>query len=137
MCNKGTIVRRDCTKQSGTRCAPCEDGTYMNQPNGLTRCLSCTSCDPGHGLFEQKKCTLTSDTVCDILSGYFCKTLEATGCSLAEKHSSCKPGQRIKEHGTSSSDTVCEDCQSGYFSQEGVNCTAWTVNLQLWDQQTV
>lgn len=53
----------------------------------------------GNGLFEQQKCTKTSDTVCDVLTGYFCKSLEDTGCTLAEEHSSCKPGQRVKKNG--------------------------------------
>ncbi|XP_070825450.1 tumor necrosis factor receptor superfamily member 14-like isoform X1 [Chaetodon trifascialis] len=127
MCHEGTVVRRDCTPQSGTRCGPCENGTFMNQPNGLNKCFSCTSCDPGQGLIVQQQCTATSDTVCDVSSGYFCRRLaDDTGCSLAEKYTRCAPGQRIKEPGTSRTDTVCENCQPGYFSHDGVDCTAWT-----------
>nr|BAN82749.1 tumor necrosis factor receptor superfamily member 14 precursor [Oplegnathus fasciatus] len=82
----------------------------------------------GQGLFARQECTTTTDAVCDVLSGFFCKTLaDDTGCSLAEKHTHCEPGQRIKEAGTSRTDTVCELCQPGYFSQDGVNCTAWTI----------
>uniref|UniRef100_A0A3B4VQB0 TNFR-Cys domain-containing protein n=1 Tax=Seriola dumerili TaxID=41447 RepID=A0A3B4VQB0_SERDU len=126
----GTVVRRDCTPQSGTRCSLCNNGTFMNQPNGLNKCFPCTSCVPAHGVFAQQKCTVTTDTVCDVLSGYFCRSLaNDTGCSLAEKHTHCAPGQRIKEPGTSRTDTVCEDCQPGYFSQDGVNCTAWTIGF--------
>ncbi|KAM9350295.1 tumor necrosis factor receptor superfamily member 14-like [Symphorus nematophorus] len=128
MCHEGTFVRRDCTLQSGTRCSPCESGTFMNQPNALSRCFSCTTCDQGQGLFFRKACTATSDSVCDVLSGFFCTTLSAdSGCSQAEEHSRCTAGQRIKEPGTSRTDTVCEDCQPGSFSLYGVNCTAWTV----------
>ncbi|XP_041802610.1 tumor necrosis factor receptor superfamily member 14-like isoform X2 [Chelmon rostratus] len=128
MCHEGTVVRRDCTPQSGTRCGLCEDGTFMNQPNGLYSCFPCTSCDPGQGLFVQQECKAASDTVCDVSSGYFCVSLtDDTGCSLAEKHKHCTPGQRIKEPGTSRTDTVCELCQPGYFSHDGVNCTAWTI----------
>ncbi|XP_035997900.1 tumor necrosis factor receptor superfamily member 14 isoform X1 [Fundulus heteroclitus] len=126
MCHEGTVVQRDCTVQSGTRCIPCEAGTYMNKPNGLKRCFSCSSCAPGFGLFVKQNCTQTSDTVCDVLSGYFCKSLTDTGCSTAEKHSVCEPGQRIKQPGTSRHDTVCEACQEGSFSPDGLNCTLWT-----------
>ncbi|XP_029292249.1 tumor necrosis factor receptor superfamily member 14-like isoform X2 [Cottoperca gobio] len=129
----GTVVRRDCTPQSGTRCGPCMNGTFMNQPNGLINCFTCTTCDHGHGLFAYQSCSATTDTVCHVLHGYLCKGLmDHTGCSLAQKHTRCAAGQRIKEPGknnlrTSRTDTVCEPCPSGYFSQDGVNCTDWNV----------
>ncbi|XP_018557145.1 tumor necrosis factor receptor superfamily member 14 isoform X1 [Lates calcarifer] len=127
-CHEGTVVQRDCTPQLGTRCSPCENGTFMNQPNGLKKCFPCTTCVSAHGLFTQQKCAATTDTVCDVLSGYYCKSVvDDRGCSMAEKHTPCAPGQMIKEPGTSRTDTVCEDCQPGYFSQDGVNCTAWTI----------
>ncbi|XP_037629689.1 tumor necrosis factor receptor superfamily member 14-like [Sebastes umbrosus] len=126
-CLEGSVVQRDCTQKSGTRCSACVNGTYMNQPNGLSKCFLCTSCDQGHGLFAQQECTTTTDTICDVLSGYFCKHLmDDAGCSLAKKHSPCEPGHRIKVPGTSRNDTVCELCQPGHFSQDGWNCTAWT-----------
>lgn len=128
LCFEGTFVRKDCTQQVGTKCRPCENGTYMNQPNGLNKCFPCTSCNPGHGLFVQQVCRTTHNTVCEVLPGYFCKSFaDDTGCSLAEKHKRCAAGERIKEPGTSRTDTVCERCQPGYFSQDGVNCTAWTI----------
>ncbi|XP_027869616.1 tumor necrosis factor receptor superfamily member 14 [Xiphophorus couchianus] len=127
MCQKGTVVGRDCTAESGTRCVPCATGTYMNQENGLKRCFSCSTCDPVLGLFAKQDCKSTSDAVCDVLSGFFCKSLtDSTGCSTAEKHSVCKPGERIKQPGTSRHDAVCEACQQGSFSTDGVNCTLWT-----------
>ncbi|KAK2898119.1 tumor necrosis factor receptor superfamily member 14-like [Channa argus] len=129
MCSKGNVVRRDCTQFSATYCVPCEDGTFMNKPNGLTRCFPCSTCGAAQGLFAQQKCTATTDVVCDVVSGYFCRSLsdDGTGCSFAVRHKVCAPGQRIEAPGTSRSDTVCEDCPHGYFSEDGVNCTAWTV----------
>lgn len=54
----------------------------------------------GHGLFVKQECTTTTDTVCDVLSGYFCKEfMDDIGCSLAQKHTHCAPGERIKEPG--------------------------------------
>ncbi|XP_040919209.1 tumor necrosis factor receptor superfamily member 21-like isoform X3 [Toxotes jaculatrix] len=100
----GTVVRRDCTEQSGTQCIPCADGTFMNHPNGLNKCFPCTSCVPALGLFSKQKCTATSDTVCDVLSGYFCKSLaDDTGCIMAEKHTKCAPGQRTEQPGKENS----------------------------------
>ncbi|XP_028439479.1 tumor necrosis factor receptor superfamily member 14-like isoform X2 [Perca flavescens] len=132
MCHEGTIVRRDCTPQSSTRCTSCVNGTFMNKPNGLSSCIPCVVCDQGHGLFVKQECTATTNTVCDVSSGYFCKELmDDTGCSLARKHTHCTPGERIKEHGTRKTDTVCQQCQPGYFSKDGVNCTEWTICLDI------
>ncbi|KAM8862879.1 tumor necrosis factor receptor superfamily member 14-like isoform 3-T3 [Spinachia spinachia] len=123
----GSVVKRDCTAQSGTRCVACVNGTYMNQPNGLTRCFPCSSCDQGRGLFAQQGCTLTRDTICEVITGYFCEDLlDDKGCSLAHRHSRCIPGERIKERGTRRTDTTCEPCPAGSFSVEGLNCTLWT-----------
>ncbi|XP_061591561.1 tumor necrosis factor receptor superfamily member 14-like isoform X2 [Cololabis saira] len=126
-CNEGMKVTEDCMIDSGTRCGPCETGTFMNKPSGLKYCFPCTVCHLGDGLFVKEECKKTSDTVCEALTGYFCRSYsDDTGCSLADKHSSCKSGQRIKEAGTTRNDTVCEDCRQGYFSSDGVNCTLWT-----------
>ncbi|XP_034731759.1 tumor necrosis factor receptor superfamily member 14-like isoform X1 [Etheostoma cragini] len=128
MCSEGTVVRIDCTPQSGTRCSPCVNGTFMKKPNGLRSCIPCIVCD--QGLFVKQACTATTDTVCDVLSGHFCKELiDDTGCSVAQKHTHCAPGERIKEPGTRQTDTVCEQCQPGFFSTDGVNCTNWTICL--------
>ncbi|XP_035014818.1 tumor necrosis factor receptor superfamily member 14-like isoform X2 [Hippoglossus stenolepis] len=128
MCHEGTFVQSDCTPLSGTRCRPCDNGTYMDQPNGLKKCFSCSSCVADNGLFVWQKCTNKTDTVCDVLNGFFCKSLaEVTGCSMAEKHTRCAAGQRIKEPGTDRTDTVCEDCLMGFFSHDGVKCTPWTI----------
>ncbi|XP_039656632.1 tumor necrosis factor receptor superfamily member 14-like isoform X2 [Perca fluviatilis] len=137
MCNEGTVVRRDCTLKSGTRCSSCVNGTFMNKPNGLSNCIPCIVCDQGHGLFVKQECTATTNTVCDVSSGCFCKELmDDTGCSLAQKHTQCTPGERIKELGTRTKDTVCEQCQPGYFSKDGVNCTDWTICLDTQVQVT-
>ncbi|KAF7645742.1 hypothetical protein LDENG_00199030 [Lucifuga dentata] len=138
MCHEGTVVKKDCEPDSGTQCVSCESGTFMNKANGLNKCFPCTSCDRGldanqriivgDGLFAKRSCNPKNDVICDVLNGHYCISFnEETGCSLAEKHKRCTPGQRIKEAGTRKSDTVCEDCQPGHFSQDGVDCIAQTM----------
>ncbi|XP_064778187.1 tumor necrosis factor receptor superfamily member 14-like isoform X1 [Oncorhynchus masou masou] len=127
MCGKGLVVRRDCTIESSTSCIPCIRGTFMNEANGLTKCFPCSSCDPGLGLFTQTECKPTSNTVCDILDGYYCRSYSSNSeCSFAVEHTHCSPGQSTKSPGTKTTDTMCEECQHGFYSQYGVNCTAWT-----------
>ncbi|XP_033980904.1 tumor necrosis factor receptor superfamily member 14-like [Trematomus bernacchii] len=123
MCKIGTVVQIDCTSDSGTLCSCCENGTFMNKSNCLDKCFTCTSCDSGHGLSVLQGCSETTDTVCEVIDGYFCK--DVTGCSAAQKHAQCVPGEKIKEPGTRRMDVQCEPCQSGFFSEHGVNCTDW------------
>ncbi|XP_044226878.1 tumor necrosis factor receptor superfamily member 14-like isoform X3 [Thunnus albacares] len=123
----GNRVKTDCTEFRSTSCLPCTDGTYMNHPTGLKKCLTCANCDAGSGLQIKTSCTSTSNTVCQPLEGFYCMDSTEDGCVKALKHTSCQPGQYIRQKGTSSTDTVCYNCQPGYFSQDGVNCTAWTI----------
>ncbi|XP_034027790.1 tumor necrosis factor receptor superfamily member 14-like isoform X1 [Thalassophryne amazonica] len=100
----------------------------MDQMNSYKECTTCSICDTGHGLFVHQPCTSVSNTVCGVLNGYFCtRFTDNGGCSLAFRHTVCAPGQQMKQAGTNRTDTVCEDCQSGFFSLDGVNCTAWKV----------
>ncbi|XP_072305433.1 tumor necrosis factor receptor superfamily member 14 [Eucyclogobius newberryi] len=129
VCDEGTVVTRHCTVDVGTSCKPCANGTYMNEPNGWRECFRCSICHSGSGLLVLRPCTSSSDSVCGARSGFFCQNFsqEYGGCEVAQKHATCSPGQRLQQPGTSSADTVCEDCPEGHFSPTGLNCTAWTI----------
>ncbi|XP_047656291.1 tumor necrosis factor receptor superfamily member 14-like isoform X1 [Tachysurus fulvidraco] len=126
MCAMGSVVMKDCHGDYSTSCKPCFKGTFMNEPNGLQTCFQCKICE--NGLFISQDCTTMKDTVCGVFDGYYCKhyTDNRNDCSLAIKHSKCKPGEQINTPGTKASDTVCEPCSPGFYSPEGVNCSKWT-----------
>nr|XP_055024933.1 tumor necrosis factor receptor superfamily member 14-like [Misgurnus anguillicaudatus] len=126
MCNIGSVVLWECSGDSSTTCIPCSPGTYMNEPNGLFKCLTCRNCSKSQGLYIQSQCNTIKDTVCDVLDGYHCVDYSNSQCQLAQKHTVCNPGQEIKTPGTKRSDTKCEDCPSGFYSPTGLNCTRWT-----------
>ncbi|XP_061586267.1 tumor necrosis factor receptor superfamily member 5-like [Cololabis saira] len=113
-CRPGYRVQTDCT-ESVTTCLPCEDGTFLDKPNGLKQCHQCSNCDLGSGLKVKWPCSPASDTVCEPVDGFFCIST-SPGCTAAQKHRSCGPGQYIRERGTASSDTECSDCSTGTFS---------------------
>ncbi|XP_061590748.1 tumor necrosis factor receptor superfamily member 14-like isoform X2 [Cololabis saira] len=116
MCPAGSRVKTDCTEFRSTSCVPCVAGTVMEKLNGLKRCHPCTTCDPGSGLKEKSPCTLTSDTTCEPVEGFFCIDSTSHGCVAAQKHKSCEPGQCIGEKGTASTDIHCSDCRNGTFA---------------------
>ncbi|XP_073459110.1 tumor necrosis factor receptor superfamily member 14 isoform X1 [Aquarana catesbeiana] len=138
MCHIGTVVKTHCTSTSSSNvCIPCVKGTYMDHPNGVTKCLKCTECDTGGGLLEIKECTYTSNAVCDCKPGYYCSG-EKGACDLCQPHSICDIGQYIKVQGTSKTDNVCEACPPGYFSTENMSktCTAWTECIEQGRQKS-
>ncbi|XP_031166830.1 tumor necrosis factor receptor superfamily member 14-like isoform X2 [Sander lucioperca] len=135
-CPAGSRVRKHC-KEFGTSCLNCDEGTFMDQPTGLTECFPCVRCDSGSGLKIKTACTTTSDTVCEPLEGFYCKDSSEKGCVEAQKHSSCQPGQYISQNGTALKDTECSDCRDGTFSDGTLltSCQPHTqcqsLNLQL------
>ncbi|KAJ8017143.1 hypothetical protein DPEC_G00014690 [Dallia pectoralis] len=134
MCAPGNHVYKHCTEFTSTSCAPCIGSTYIDQPNGLPACLSCTTCDPGFGLMVKQSCRPSSDTVCEPLEGFYCTEPTKDGCKAAQSHSSCKPGQYIRQNGTKSTDTVCSNCTGETYSDGFTSCQPHTqcdtLNLQ-------
>ncbi|KAF7695516.1 hypothetical protein HF521_007239, partial [Silurus meridionalis] len=128
MCNIGLVVFRDCIGDYSTTCISCTKGTFMNVRNRRHSCFPCKTCDGGkyHWFYTLQNCSTIKDTVCEVLDGYYCAQHSDGECSLAMKHSECKPGEQIKTPGTRVSDTVCEMCPSGFYSPEGVKCFKWT-----------
>ncbi|XP_037391491.1 tumor necrosis factor receptor superfamily member 14-like [Pygocentrus nattereri] len=116
MCAPGNRVYRHCTEDTSTTCVPCLDSTFIDAPNGLRECFSCTVCDPNQGLRVKTPCTQSSDTVCEPLDGYHCTDQHRGGCIHALKHTSCSLGQYIKRKGTASKDAECAECADGTFS---------------------
>ncbi|XP_053308217.1 tumor necrosis factor receptor superfamily member 14 [Spea bombifrons] len=122
-CNPGSVVKTHCSDITSTVCIPCTDETYMDHPNGVTKCLRCKACDSGAGLITKKACTYTSNTECDCETGSFCDV----HCDICQKHKICSPGERVKINGTKRTDTVCEQCPEGTFRNETMSdCIPWT-----------
>ncbi|KAK0131869.1 Tumor necrosis factor receptor superfamily member 14 [Merluccius polli] len=115
-CPPGMYVAKNCTKYTGTSCKRCKEGTFQDQINSGERCFSCKDCDAGLGLKVKKFCTVTSDTVCENLDGYFCIDSNRDGCIEAQRHMVCSPGQYISQRGTADKDTECLQCTNGTFS---------------------
>uniref|UniRef100_A0A8C1PCD3 Si:ch211-261n11.7 n=1 Tax=Cyprinus carpio TaxID=7962 RepID=A0A8C1PCD3_CYPCA len=116
MCAPGNHVYWHCTIDTSTTCVPCPESTYTDEPNGLTKCFSCTVCDTDQHLKVKKACTRSADTICEPQEGLHCIKLNKESCTLALEHTECKPGQYIKQSGTAFTDTVCAGCIDGTYS---------------------
>ncbi|XP_051282410.1 tumor necrosis factor receptor superfamily member 14-like isoform X26 [Dicentrarchus labrax] len=141
-CLHGSRVKTDCTEFRSTSCLSCTEGTFMNHPTGRTQSYSCTICDAGSGLKIKTSCTITSDTVCEPLEGFYCLDSAEDGCMSAQRHTLCQPGQYIRQKGTALTDTECSDCSAGTYSdgtfpscQSHTQCES--MNLQLIKAGTV
>ncbi|XP_005986080.1 tumor necrosis factor receptor superfamily member 14 isoform X2 [Latimeria chalumnae] len=128
MCSPGNVVYRHCTPKTSTTCIPCVDGTYMDHPNGLSKCLTCKICDPDKGLSGDQECTYTKNTQCSCKKGYYCGEPRSNGCGVCGKYTICKPGEKVKVEGTETMNTVCEPCPDGTFSKDEMSqtCSLWT-----------
>ncbi|NP_001038889.2 uncharacterized protein LOC751714 isoform 1 [Danio rerio] len=116
MCAPGTHVLWHCTQDKITTCVPCLESTFISELNGLMNCFPCTICDASRGLRVNKGCSQSSDTVCEPLERFYCIVKKKSSCTSALQHSKCRPGQYIKQAGTSSTDTVCADCTGDTYS---------------------
>uniref|UniRef100_A0A8C9V9J6 TNFR-Cys domain-containing protein n=1 Tax=Scleropages formosus TaxID=113540 RepID=A0A8C9V9J6_SCLFO len=99
MCAPGRSAVSHCTEYTSTSCVPCVGSTFIDKPNGLTKCTPCMACDHGLGVKTVKECTASSDTVCGVLEGNYCIDPYKGGCRAAQKHTTCKPGHFIKHPG--------------------------------------
>lgn len=116
MCAPGNHVYWHCTVDTSTTCVPCPESSYMDESNGLMKCFTCSMCDAIVGLRVKKACTRTADTICEPHEGFYCIAQNKHSCTLAEEHTKCKPGQYIKQTGTTFTDTICANCTEGTYS---------------------
>ncbi|XP_046727843.1 tumor necrosis factor receptor superfamily member 14-like [Silurus meridionalis] len=137
MCNSGHHVSKHCHGNSETVCNPCPNSTYTDVPNGLMACLICTVCDEGHGLMVKSNCISVSDAVCEPLPQHYCLENHGKGCRNAREHSTCLPGQYIKQTGTALEDTVCKDCSDETYSDGSLMQCKPHKNCESLGQMTV
>ncbi|XP_076132721.1 tumor necrosis factor receptor superfamily member 14-like [Alosa pseudoharengus] len=116
MCGPGYYVHIHCAEYRSTTCVPCPQSTFTDEPNGFTSCRSCSVCDQSAGLRVKRACSSISDTLCEPLEGHYCTDPIKDGCRGAVEHTTCSPGQYIKQPGNASSDTVCSDCVDATYS---------------------
>ncbi|KAM7098537.1 tumor necrosis factor receptor superfamily member 1B [Molossus nigricans] len=115
MCPPGYRAQAFCTKTSNTECAPCEDSTYTQLWNRVSKCLSCGSrCSSDQ--VETQACTRERNRVCSCRPGWYCVLGSDQGCRLCSLLRRCPPGFGVVRPGTAKSNVVCAACAPGTFS---------------------
>ncbi|XP_041798332.1 tumor necrosis factor receptor superfamily member 5-like [Chelmon rostratus] len=108
-CTPGTHMAAHCTATTATGCVPCKGELYTELWNYLPRCLYCNNfCYENQEV--EKECTAVSNRVCRCKEG-FC-----WADKFCVRHTECGPGHGDQMKGTSQSNTVCEECAEGFFS---------------------
>nr|5DMI_A Chain A, Tumor necrosis factor receptor superfamily member 5 [Homo sapiens]5DMJ_A Chain A, Tumor necrosis factor receptor superfamily member 5 [Homo sapiens]5DMJ_D Chain D, Tumor necrosis factor receptor superfamily member 5 [Homo sapiens]5DMJ_F Chain F, Tumor necrosis factor receptor superfamily member 5 [Homo sapiens]5IHL_A Chain A, Tumor necrosis factor receptor superfamily member 5 [Homo sapiens]5IHL_D Chain D, Tumor necrosis factor receptor superfamily member 5 [Homo sapiens]5IHL_F Ch len=126
LCQPGQKLVSDCTEFTETECLPCGESEFLDTWNRETHCHQHKYCDPNLGLRVQQKGTSETDTICTCEEGWHCTSEACESCVL---HRSCSPGFGVKQIATGVSDTICEPCPVGFFSDVSSafeKCHPWT-----------
>uniref|UniRef100_F6TPY2 Tumor necrosis factor receptor superfamily member 5 n=1 Tax=Monodelphis domestica TaxID=13616 RepID=F6TPY2_MONDO len=116
----------DCTEDSETQCMPCQEGEFQSSWNHDKYCHQHKYCDPNLHLQIQKEGSLEKDTICICTGGLHCSSPECESCSI---HSPCQPGFGVYQTGTGTTDTICEPCKKGFYSNVSSafeQCLPWS-----------
>ncbi|XP_077998640.1 uncharacterized protein LOC144451621 isoform X2 [Glandiceps talaboti] len=109
-CPAGFYMERKCTGTTPPVCSPCPADTYMAGPNERSSCLVHTPCD------QEKEDVIrngsaTGNFECKCKREYF-KSPEGSCLNMAV----CEKGSGVAEPGTSTTNTVCKECESNSYS---------------------
>ncbi|XP_030249426.1 tumor necrosis factor receptor superfamily member 6B-like [Sparus aurata] len=108
-CPPGTHMAAHCTATTPTRCELCQTEHFTEFWNYLPRCLYCSNVCVDNQVVE-RECTVTANRVCRCVDGFY------GADDFCIRHKECAPGSGVVTKGTSQTDTVCEQCTEGSFS---------------------
>ncbi|XP_067826183.1 tumor necrosis factor receptor superfamily member 5-like isoform X2 [Heptranchias perlo] len=118
LCPAGTRVLKHCTSDAASTCIPCSTGTFSDHLNKLSTCQHCKDCGLVKGLHTLKHCLPEQDSLCDCKAGFFCIIQNPKSCLKCRNHTPCPTGEGVKKAGTTTTDTVCEVCVDGTYSNK-------------------
>ncbi|XP_030069007.1 tumor necrosis factor receptor superfamily member 5 [Microcaecilia unicolor] len=112
-CSPGYKIDSDCTDTTETQCKACSNGEYQATWNQEKACHLHRYCDNNAGLIVKTQGTDVIDTMCECVTGRHCSSEE---CATCVKDTPCGLGFGVVQRATQSSDTKCEACPPGAFS---------------------
>ncbi|XP_026864125.2 tumor necrosis factor receptor superfamily member 5 isoform X1 [Electrophorus electricus] len=124
MCQPGTRMHQDMNCQDPI-CLNCEDGEYQDVYNKDTKCKEQPMCDPNLNFAKQTNPSKKKFMQCQCIPDHHCST---ENCDTCVRNTVCQAGESIKKMGNQTSDTECEKCPDGTFSNthSARTCQPWT-----------
>ncbi|XP_053577608.1 tumor necrosis factor receptor superfamily member 5 [Bombina bombina] len=126
LCGPGYYMSVECTGGNETICLPCKSGEFQSSWNRETSCHQHDYCDQNAGKMTVKEGTTESNVACSCQTGRHCSSQSCETCVL---NSVCGPGYGVVQTATMHSDTKCELCAEGTFSNISSDtepCKAWS-----------
>ncbi|MCJ8741849.1 hypothetical protein PDJAM_G00075580 [Pangasius djambal] len=122
-CEPGTRMMQN-TGCEDPVCRECSDGEYQDGYTSGFRCKLQPYCDPNLNLQAQTQ-SKTKVSLCVCIPDHHCAS---TDCSSCVRNTVCKAGEKVRKIGTQMSDTECERCPNGTFSdrESASTCKPWT-----------
>ncbi|KAM9446019.1 tumor necrosis factor receptor superfamily member 5 [Clarias gariepinus] len=123
-CDPGTRMNQGSSCKDPV-CEPCKEGEYQDAYTKDSQCKRQPICDSNLNLQQptQSKKELSE---CECVPDHHCADTECVSCV---KNTVCKPGEKISKSATRNTDTVCEPCANGTFSnhESALTCTPLTI----------
>lgn len=123
-CPVGTYMVKNCNVSKGNSfCKPCPSETFMDKVNNNTKCKQCLKCPPSQTAMRQ--CKPTHDRECGCPSGMY----HDQAVLICMECLKCDIGHGVVSPCTNISNTECQPCREGTFSdrvspeQECLNCS--------------
>ncbi|XP_060599552.1 uncharacterized protein LOC132753133 isoform X1 [Ruditapes philippinarum] len=113
LCPPGYHLVANCTTDGGdSQCRACDEGFFSHIYNHWIKCAKCgKECDSRE--YVTTSCTTKTNISCKCQDGFY---REPGQYGVCRKMAACPPGKGVIAQGNESSNTVCGECQHGYFS---------------------
>lgn len=113
LCSAGTYLKHRCNESKGSSvCVPCPRETFMDINNNHTSCFPCKKCGPSQVALGS--CEPSRNRECGCAQGKF-HDPEILFCMECRK---CIVGEGVESPCTQTSDTKCQPCPEGTFSDK-------------------
>ncbi|KAF4078677.1 hypothetical protein AMELA_G00201580 [Ameiurus melas] len=123
MCGPGTRMIQNSACEDPV-CPECAEGRYQEAYTSQHECKRQPICDQ-HLNLQTATQSKTKYSPCVCIPNHHCSSKECDSCV---RNTVCKAGEKVSSIGTQMSDTVCERCPNGTFSDHdsALTCKPWT-----------